>query len=48
MARSSLAVKALIGFSLSLSANTSQNKVLSDPSKPKNTNCEVKPQNRNL
>ncbi|MBL7922051.1 MAG: hypothetical protein JNJ40_17180 [Bacteroidia bacterium] len=42
MTLSSLAVKALIGFSLGLNANTSPNQVLGDSAKTKKTNCEIK------
>jgi len=42
MTLSSLAVKALIGFSLGLNANTFPNKVLGDSVKTKSTNCELK------
>ncbi len=43
MTLSSLAVKALIGFSLGLNANTSTNhKFESDSVKTKKTNCEIK------
>lgn len=42
MTLSSLAVKALIGFSLGLNANTSPNRLQGDSVKTKKTNCEVK------
>lgn len=42
MTLSSLAVKALVGFSLGLNANTWPNKVLGDSVKTKKTNCEIK------
>ncbi len=46
MTLSSLAVKALIGFSLGLNANTSPNQVLGDSLKTKKTSCEVKTQKK--
>ncbi len=42
MTLSSLAVKALIGFSLGLNANTSPNQLPGDSVKIKKTNCELK------